>query len=75
MKASVEQKMNPRLWSMFLEEVRGTPLGQTIDFSSISNLNELAKCLRHSAALSESRAKREVEGLFWSFYEKIQRAA
>jgi len=64
MKPGVEQKMNPRLWRMFLEEVRGTPLGQTIDVSNVSNLYEMAKCLRHSAALSESRAKREVEQLF-----------
>ena len=67
--------MHPYRWRLFLGEAGRKWAGQGLDLSSVADLNDLAGLLRHSADLSESRSKREVETLFQEFEEKMQRAA
>jgi hypothetical protein len=75
MKFSLERRMSPRQWRLFLEEVKSTSIGRELDISKMSDLNELSGWVQCSAALSESRARREVEELLKAFENRLERAA
>jgi len=72
---STLEKMNPRQWRLFLEEIQRTSIGHGLDLSEASDLDQLIRLLQHSADLSGPRSKREVEEIFNHFQEKIRRAA